>query len=129
METFVLGGAILLHDSALCFEAYEGGVVGLRNTLEWKDSYAAERDRNFNLPDDQVTKNADFAALRILHARQAEMLASRAWRDPTTSNEIFLIDDYEIRKRYGALIGAIAAAMKFSLSMSPCPRAAPPIAG
>jgi hypothetical protein len=46
MEGFVLGGAILLHDAALCFEAYDGGTEGLRRTLEWQDCYAAEKDRN-----------------------------------------------------------------------------------
>jgi hypothetical protein len=30
IEGFVLGGAILVHDAALCFEAYEGGNDGLR---------------------------------------------------------------------------------------------------
>jgi signal transduction histidine kinase len=28
MEVYVLGGAILLHDAALCFDAYEGGLEG-----------------------------------------------------------------------------------------------------
>ena len=40
MEAFVLGGAFLLHDAALCFEAYKNGKDGVRETLQWKDAYA-----------------------------------------------------------------------------------------
>ena len=42
LEAFVFGGAILLHDAAHCFEAYEGGQDAVRNTLAWKDAPASE---------------------------------------------------------------------------------------
>src|SRR5436309_213064 len=42
LEAFVFGGAILLHDAAHCFEAYEGGRLAVRSTLAWKDALASE---------------------------------------------------------------------------------------
>jgi hypothetical protein len=108
IEGFVLGGAILVHDAALCFEAYEGGNDGLRGTVEWKDSYAVEKERNPLGQDSELCASADFAALRTLHAKQASTLPERAWKAPN-GGSIFLIDDYELRTRYGALIGQIAA--------------------
>lgn len=114
IEVFVLGGAILLHDSALCFEAYSGGRDSLRQTVEWKDSYVveAERDPEANTPELQT--RADFAALRVLHAKQAESLATRSWSD-SNGESIYLIDDLEIRRRYGSLIGKIAASHHWSI--------------
>ncbi|WP_426315332.1 HD domain-containing protein [Methylobacterium fujisawaense] len=108
MEVFVLGGAILLHDSALCFEAYEGGRSGLRDTIEWKDSYASEAERDPTGNGAELEARADFAALRTLHAIQAERLATRSWK--LKEDEFFyLIEDTNLRSRYGSLIGKIAA--------------------
>src|SRR6202007_1588938 len=45
MEGFVLGGAFLLHDAALCIEAYEDGLNGIRATQVWKDTFAIETER------------------------------------------------------------------------------------
>src|SRR3569833_503434 len=39
-EAFCFGGAVLLHDAALCFEAYDGGRDAVRNTITWKDAFA-----------------------------------------------------------------------------------------
>jgi len=39
LEAFVFGGAILLHDSALSFEAYSGGITAIRSTIKWQDAY------------------------------------------------------------------------------------------
>jgi hypothetical protein len=108
MEGFVLGGAILLHDAALCFEAFEGGVDGLRSTTEWKDCFAAAKERDDGKPETAILDDADFAALRGLHAKQAEALGKKSWQLPS-GDRIFLIDDVDLRQRYGSLIGQIAA--------------------
>jgi hypothetical protein len=42
LEAFVFGGAVLLHDAAHCFEAYEGGQLAVRSTVVWKDALASE---------------------------------------------------------------------------------------
>ena len=39
LEAFVFGSAVLLHDSAMCWEAYANGQQGVRNTTEWKDAF------------------------------------------------------------------------------------------
>jgi hypothetical protein len=109
MEAFVLGGAILLHDAALCAEAYEGGLDGLRNTVEWQDSFAAEKEKYPDAHDDVLRNAADFTTFRLLHAREAAELVERQWTDPDSRQPIFLIDDSELRKHYGPIIGSIAA--------------------
>ncbi|HEY8098001.1 MAG TPA: ATP-binding protein [Methylobacter sp.] len=113
MEGFVLGGAILLHDAALCFEAYEGGQEGLRQCVEWKDAYAAAQDRSPHESESNLRSTADFAALRNLHAKQAGRLGTKGWK--TDGKEIHLIDDFELRKYYGETIGLIAESHNWPL--------------
>lgn len=108
LEGFVLGGAILLHDAALCFEAYEGGRAKLRNSTEWRDSFAAIRERSPNIETSSAQDEADFAALRLLHASRAKELAEATWTS-TDGEKIFLIENSDLRNRYGPLIGKIAA--------------------
>ncbi len=115
MEAFVLGGAILLHDAAQCFEAYEGGQGAVRATLEWRDSFAALKDSRPNEPLADLEAAADFSAVRLLHATQAIFLAERGWKDHDTGRDMFLIEDTEIRKRYGNLIGQIAASHNWDI--------------
>lgn len=114
IEGFVLAGAILLHDSALCFEAYEKGADGLRETLQWKDAYAAAKQRSAHISDSDLRSEADFAALRELHAVQAGILGVKAWKTPE-GDDLFLIDDSDIRARLGKLIGEIASSHHWSI--------------
>lgn len=108
LEGFVLGGAFLMHDSALCFEAFEGGMNAVRNTVQWKDEF-----ENLKASQDgstvSIEEEADFAALRNLHAYQAEKLVDRSWKDPGDGSQIFLLDNHSLRKHLGKLIGQIAA--------------------
>lgn len=107
LEGFVLGGAILLHDAALCFEAYEGGQTKLRQTVEWRDCFAALSDRSNEIGVEQIKNDADFASLRLLHAKRAQELATASWN--ADGEQVFLIENSDLRRRYGALIGRIAA--------------------
>lgn len=109
LEAFIFGGSILLHDSAMCWEAYEGGQSGIRETLEWKDAYAEECDRNSHKDDSEKKSIADFAALRALHAHQAEKIPDIKWKHPDTNQDIYLIEDTQLRTEFGRLIGQIAA--------------------
>ncbi len=113
MEGFVLGGAILLHDAALCFEAYERGQEGLRECVEWKDAYAAAHDRSPHESEANLRSTADFATLRNLHAKQACQLGTKGWK--TDGKEIHLIDDFELRKCYGETIGLISESHNWPL--------------
>jgi hypothetical protein len=109
LEAFVLGGSILLHDSALCIEAYENGETGLRETIEWKDAFSDINEKN-PFEDVAILKSqADFIALRQLHAVQAETLIERRWTDPETGQLIYLLENQLLRKHLGKLIGQIAA--------------------
>ena len=109
LESFVFGSAVYLHDAALCFEAFSGGKDALRKTIAWADAFASETDEVHARSADQKMENADFSALRILHATEAKELAERAWIDPDTKEQVFLISDLHLRKHYGTLIGQIAS--------------------
>lgn len=115
MEAFVLGGAILLHDAANCFEAYEGGRDGVRGTLAWKDAFASEFAKSPEKSKEEIEQYCDFTAIRLLHADQAKRLGEREWKSPNSANSIFLIEDLDLRSRYGALIGQIAASHNWSI--------------
>lgn len=109
LEGFVLGGAFLLHDSALCFEAYKDGKDGLRNTVQWKDAFEALKDSNSTSSIADLQDQADFSALRNLHAYQAEKLLEFRWKDESTGNDFYLLENQELRNHLGKLIGQIAS--------------------
>jgi hypothetical protein len=115
LEAFVLGGAILLHDAAHCFEAYEGGQHAVRETLAWRDAFAAEIAAHPEEPREKLEQYCDFTAVRLLHARQAEKLCEREWKLENTTPSFFLIEDPDLRSRYGALIGQIAASHNWNI--------------
>ena len=119
LEGFVFGVSILLHDSAMCWEAYENGQQGVRNTTQWKDAYSAECDRLPNGNDNDRQHAADFSAIRALHAQQAEKLPSIAWTNPDTSDQLFLIDDTDLRTDLGLFAGKIAASHHWSIDDLP----------
>ncbi len=114
LEGFVLGAAFLIHDSALCFEAYENGIEGLRSTIQWKDSYEHLRTLNPELPISEIEGQADFVALRSLHANQAENLLNKKWKD-AAGNDFYLLDNQELRLHLGKLIGKIAASHNWDI--------------
>ena len=114
LEAYIFGGAVLLHDAALCFEAYSGGQQGLRNTVVWRDAYARLSGLNRNAQD--VYQEADFETLRHLHASQAGKLAVEPWRSES-NDPVYLIEDSELRESYGHLIGEIAASHHWDIDI------------
>jgi hypothetical protein len=111
LEAFIFGGAVLLHDSALCFEAYENGLEGIRSTVQWCDAYAGSSDE---LEDDKKSY-ADFVAIRALHADRAGELLNFSWEMPDTEQSVFLLENLNLRRHYGELIGTIAASHHWSI--------------
>ena len=113
IEAYVFGAAVLLHDAGLCFEAYAGGRDALRETLEWRDAYA----RLARTPSEvaNLEQEADFEALRALHASQSARLAVESWSGD--EEELYLIDDRELRENYGKLIGDLASSHHWNLEM------------
>ena len=114
LEAYVFGGAVLLHDAALCFEAYTGGQQGLRNTVEWKDAHARLSSQTNH--GQNINQEADFEALRFLHASQAVRLAYEPW-DAQSNDPLYLIEDRELRENYGRLVGEIAASHHWDIEV------------
>ena len=115
LEAFVFGGAVLLHDSAMCYEAYTDGRNGVRKTTAWKDAYAIERDREPKSGETERLEAADFSALRTLHASQAVELVNKSWFHPATHEPFYLIDDALLRTHCGHLIGQIASSHHWNI--------------
>ena len=115
-EAFVLGASILLHDSAMSLAAYPNGLEDLKTTVPWQDAAArlalaaAEAGEEAidpaNLPLERARQIIP-EVLRRLHAQQAEVLAGQAWVTKD-GQQIYLIDDPELRQFYGQTIGRIA---------------------
>ena len=113
IEAYVFGSAVLIHDAGLCFEAYSGGREALRETLEWRDAYG----RLSRTPNEtrNLEQEADFEALRALHASQAARLAIEPWR--SDEEDLYLIEDRELRDNYGQLIGDLASSHHWDLDV------------
>jgi hypothetical protein len=109
LEGFVFGLSVLLHDSAMCWQAYENGREGVRASVEWRDAYAHECDQSPDLTEDARQAAADFTALRALHAHQAQKLLEIGWKHPDTGQTMYLIDDILLRTELGPLAGNIAS--------------------
>ena len=107
LEVYIFGCAVMLHDAGLCFEAYSGGLEGVRSTVQWKDAHS-RLSGTPNLSPENLLQEADFEALRSLHARQAVDLATKPWKI-NGSDDLYIIEDSELRENYGKLIGEIAS--------------------
>jgi hypothetical protein len=115
-EAFVLGGAILLHDLGMSVAAYRGGLAELQRTRDWRDAVAAllrqTLDRfptqgELQVPPPDVATEATREVLRLRHAENASRLATQGWQD-ASGNAYHLIEDVELRKSFGDLIGRVA---------------------
>lgn len=115
-EAFVLGASILLHDSAMSLAAYPRGLAEVKETIVWKDSvaqWALTSVQNGtggfdveNVPE-PIVKMILPEVLRRLHAEQAAVLSEQKWK-AANGEELFLIDDPDVRLFYGTAIGQIA---------------------
>ncbi len=104
-EAFVFGAAILLHDASMTLAAYPGGIESLKSLLEWKDFATLFEAQQNRKPEDAVVLTN---VLRILHAKNAEILAVGSWPAADGKSDEFLIENNDIRKYYGPTIGSIA---------------------
>lgn len=117
LEGFVFGLSVLLHDSAMCWQAYQNGREGVRSSVEWQDAYAHECDQSPSLSEDALQKAADFAALRALHAHQAQHLTDIEWTHPDTGQTVYLIDDPQLRIDVGPIAGKIASSHHWNIDV------------
>lgn len=114
-EAFVLGGAILLHDSAMTVAAYPGGLKEVKCTLEYSDALATISEnlgKSLSAVGSASNPTVEYLAigetLRLRHAAKAEELASQQWTSQLDGASIFLIEDSELRDHYSRAIGRIA---------------------
>ena len=112
LEAYIFGAAVLLHDAGLCFAAYTGGRDALRRTLEWRDAHARLAAPPSGAQD--IKRDADFEALRALHASQAERLAVEPIGEQQNGN-YYLIEDTGLRENYGPIIGLVASSHHWNL--------------
>jgi signal transduction histidine kinase len=108
-EAFVFGAAVLLHDAGLTIAAYPNGIDDLQQTEIWKDIVATieEKSRNDETPPSPSTRDEVVVfTLRRLHAERASELVSQPWF--MGKEQIFLINETELRRFYGSSIGKIA---------------------
>ena len=118
-EAFVFGASVLIHDAAMTVAAYPGGLDGLKQETAWKDSFARlkkEREEGRGDGDDAALQElATNEALRLLHASQAENLATEKWRSKNGEDQ-HLISDPTVRAFYGPTIGRIARSHWWDIS-------------
>jgi Histidine kinase-, DNA gyrase B-, and HSP90-like ATPase len=116
-EAFVLGGAFLVHDAGMGLAAYPEGREGLRRDRSWGDILTANYkrqlgrapiDEELHNPNKDIEIETFVELLRLRHAHQADKLASISWKSPDDRETYHLIEDLELRKGYGTVIGQIA---------------------
>lgn len=104
VEGFILGCSFLLHDAAMSLSAYPGGVNEIKQSHEWQrlsSKLIAVNGADF----DEASALEIF--LREQHANRAEELPRTAWNGDQGS--YYLIDDAEIREKFGVFIGIVSA--------------------
>ena len=114
MEGYILGCAFLIHDAALCYEAY-GGVTKLRETIEWKDCFAEITKSLTTDSREQKEYDADFLAIRFLHAKHSKTLLDKLF-SRSDGSQYYIVENRELREHWGNLIGDIAASHHWDIS-------------
>lgn len=110
LEGYILGIAFLIHDAALSYDTV-GGINTLQKTVEWQDAYAdgpGEKD------EEEFKKECDFAAIRVIHAREAEKILFQLFTKDDDST-FYIIGNGSYRTHFGELIGKIAASHHWSI--------------
>lgn len=112
LEGYILGISFLIHDTAFSYDTI-GGKEKLRDTLEWKDAFAdgpGEKD------EEEFKKECDFAAIRAIHAREAEELLSQLFTKDNGST-FYIIGNDSYRTHFGKIIGNIAASYHWNIDV------------
>lgn len=124
-EGFVLGGAFLLHDLGMALPSVEGGIAALKVDPRWADlvtyEYQSKYDRTpssdeIQNPDKPIYDQVLLSLMQQIHASNAERLVSTAFKSSRDADPIYLIDDPELRRTFGQVIGQIAHSHCWKLS-------------
>ena len=124
-EGFVLGGAFLLHDLGMALPSVDGGIAALKNDPRWADLVTYEYQVVFDRdptpeetqdPTDDIHDRVLLSILQQVHASSAERLISIPFKPNNTSDPIYLIDETELRRNFGQIVGLIAHSHWWTLS-------------
>jgi hypothetical protein len=122
-EGYVLGCAFVLHDAAMGAASYQEPIESAIGVSRWHDllsSFIVSETGNWPTaeelasPDEEITKACAVHAIRELHAARAQELVDQSWTT-STGNELYLIEDVQLRESYGPLIGDLAASHWWSV--------------
>lgn len=128
IEAFVFGGAVLLHDAGHALASMAGGLAELKQKPEWRDAavaildaadYGSITQAAIDQPPASLFDSILFAALRAVHGRNAESLASIEITNDKTGARFPILEDNELRVHYGPLIGQIAASHNWDIEDLP----------
>lgn len=112
LEGYILGCAFLIHDAALCYEAFDGK-ENLRATIVWKDCFAEIRN-NDKIKAEDKEYEADFMAIRIMHAQQATKILDKLFKRADGSS-YYIIENQTLRDHLKTLISDIAYSHHWSI--------------
>lgn len=124
-EGFVLGGAFLLHDLGMALPSVDGGIAALKADPRWADlvtyEYQTKHDRDpspdeIQNPDKPIYDQVLLSLMQQIHASNAERIIFTDFNSNRDSDPIYLIDDLELRKALGKIIGQIAHSHHWKLS-------------
>ncbi|WP_328904886.1 ATP-binding protein [Streptomyces sp. NBC_00234] len=122
-EAYVLGCAFALHDAAMGAAAYGMSVPEALGQQRWRDLVSVAYfhrqgcwpdQEQLDAPPAEIAEACQATAIRETHAEQARQLVDQPWRS-SAGNEIFLIQDVQLREAYGPLIGDLAASHWWSV--------------
>ncbi|AKC07224.1 HD domain-containing protein [Agrobacterium tumefaciens] len=103
VEGFVLGCSFLFHDAAMTFAAYPGGMKDIRASREWKKLWSRASSYEGEVNEASLLE----VFLREQHATRASELPRVSWS--SDAGQRYLIDDADIRTRFGEFVGQLAA--------------------
>ena len=124
MEAFVLGGAFLTHDLGMGLAALPEGRDGLRADPNWSDLIAANLRRQngrtptaeeIASPAQDVEREVLSELLRQRHAQRAEHVVGASYGSGAGNDTYHMIEDPELRRSLGSVIGRIAYSHWWSL--------------
>jgi hypothetical protein len=112
------------HDPGMGLAAWPGGLAELTRDPSWKDILAITIGQvlkrpplpsELDSPPDSVVELAKQTALRERHASRAAELGLISWVGSDGRSQYHLIEDADLRRTYGNLIGRIAASHWFTI--------------
>ncbi|MDB5069201.1 MAG: ATP-binding protein [Candidatus Eremiobacteraeota bacterium] len=107
-EAFVLGGAFLCHDLGMSASAYVGGLTDVEASPLWSEALKCLGLTATPELSHEEYSDAVAWVLRENHAAQGAKLPTQGWSERGTGEKVYLIDETDLRRAFGSLIGRLA---------------------